>query len=271
MGPRGALHHAVSSAAVLVLVLLQLQLQLQSCLVRAAVLTPRQSAPPIPTPLIIEPSQDWDGIDGRWNTFYLRIGTPEQVTRALISTASQQTWAVFDQACYENKTDPITNKTTEVTNDVCYASRGATFDDDKSTTWKYIGFFQLWLEKNLGLWGNGKYGYETVGLGYSPEKGPTLLNTTVGALITENFWLGHFGINPKPTNFSAFTDPSPSYMSKLWEQSKIPSVSWGYTAGAEYRKLSSARHVCIANSRRFGNRTGEPDTGRLRLLALHPE
>ena len=62
----------------------------------------------------------------------------------------------------------------------------------------------------------------------------TVKNTTIGTLISPNFWLGHFGVNPKPTNFSSFADPSPSYMTLLFEQKKIPSLSFGYTAGAPY-------------------------------------
>jgi hypothetical protein len=74
-----------------------------------------------------------------------------------------------------------------------------------------------------------------VGLGFRGEEGPTLDNTTVGTLISPNFWLGHFGINPKPTNFSAFQDPSPSYVTTLFEQGKTPSLAFGYTAGKRYR------------------------------------
>jgi hypothetical protein len=211
---------------------------LPALLTPCAALEPRAvyNGAPVPAPLSLQPSQNWEGIDGSWNTFPLRIGTPEQYTRALISTASQQTWAVFEKACMVNQTDPD-NGSRLVLDRTCYEDRGRTFNMSTSTTWKNIGFFQLWLEKNLGLWGNGKYGYDTVGLGYTANEGPTIKNTTVGALITENFWLGHFGLNPKPTNFSAFSDPSPSYMTYLFEQAKIPSVSWGYTAGAQYRKL----------------------------------
>jgi len=45
---------------------------------------------------------------------------------------------------------------------------------------------------------------------------------------------GMFGLGPKPTNFSDFNDPQPSYMWSLKNQSIIPSLSYGYTAGASY-------------------------------------
>lgn len=44
-----------------------------------------------------------------------------------------------------------------------------------------------------------------------------------------------FGLNPRPTNISNFSDPSPSYISNLKEKSLIPSLSWSYSAGNRYR------------------------------------
>lgn len=220
-----------TSVAVLLAVLAG---QLQLCLAAAA------PAPSAAEPISVQHTQNWDGIDGSWNTIPLRIGSPEQFTRAFVSTASQQTWAIFDQACIVNGTKTNTNASVLVVDRTCYEDRGRTFSTDDSSSFRDIGFYQLWLEKNLGLMGNGKYGYDDVGLGYATGDGPTLKNTTVGALITENFWLGHFGLNPKPTNFTAYGDPSPAYLTKLFEQKHIPSLAWGYTAGAQYR-MSSAR------------------------------
>lgn len=224
----------------------------------------------LPAPVSVAPDQNWEGIDGKWNTFSLRIGTPYQVARVFVSTASQQTWAVTKRACMQLQSD--TNET--VQNGDCYNSRGWTFDSNKSTTWDPNGFYQLWIEKNLDLSGNGQYGWDTVGLGLPGEEGPTLDNTTVGTLISSDFWLGHFGVNPKPTNFTNFTDPSPSYMSLLFERNLIPSVSFGYTAGAQYRTYSC---VCVRLSllranlvrRRFC--PGKPDAWWIRRLALHRE
>ncbi|ORY14004.1 aspartic peptidase domain-containing protein [Clohesyomyces aquaticus] len=189
----------------------------------------------LPQPVSVPPDQDWVGIDGDWNTVTLRIGDPPQYVQAFVSTASQQTWAVHGMACQVNKTDPQTNKTAQVSDTTCEDSRGHLFNISKSKSWDRIGFFQLWTERDLGLTGNGEYGYDTVGLGHPGEEGPTLKNTTVGTLVTPNFWLGHLGVNAKPTNFSAFTDPSPSYMTYLFQDNLIPSVSFGYTAGARYR------------------------------------
>lgn len=46
---------------------------------------------------------------------------------------------------------------------------------------------------------------------------------------------GLIGLNPRPTNFTNFTDPVPSFLSTLKNRSMIPSLSWAYTAGNQYR------------------------------------
>ena len=50
-----------------------------------------------------------------------------------------------------------------------------------------------------------------------------------------DFYFGVFGLNPRPTNFTTYNDPVPSYMSNLKEKNIIPSLSWAYTAGNQYR------------------------------------
>ncbi|KAJ4373026.1 hypothetical protein N0V83_003317 [Neocucurbitaria cava] len=190
----------------------------------------------VPAPVRVAPDQDWMGIDGSWNTFSLLIGDPQENVRVFVSTASQQIWAVNRLACVSNVTDPSTGQVTQmnVLDSDCETSRGNLYNNTASDTWHTKGYYQLWLEKNLGLVGNGLYGFDTVGLGMAGEKGPSVQNTTIGTLVTPNFWLGHVGLHPKPTNFSAFEDPIPSYMTDLFTQKSIPSLSFGYTAGAQY-------------------------------------
>jgi hypothetical protein len=223
----------------------------------------------LPHPVSVAPDQNWEGIDGSWNTFSLRVGTAYQPVHVLVSTASQQTWAVAKYACMRSETDPATNITTENEDPACRDARGWTFDSNASSTWDYNGFYQLWIEQNLDLAGNGQYGWDTVGLGLPGEEGPTLTNTTVGTIISSDFWLGHFGVNPKPTNFTNFTNPSPSYMSLLFEQRQIPSVSFGYTAGAQYRVYSRVRRLSCANAARWSLCAWKSHAWRVRLFALH--
>lgn len=192
-------------------------------------------ASPTPQPVSFTPASNWEGIDGTWNTFALRIGTPPQVVRVLASTSSQETWAVDPRAClYES------NK------DTCGDARGGLFYNNQSTSYTEQGLYDLWIEKNLNYSGNGMFGYDMVGLGYTGEGGPTIKHQIVGSMAVEDFWFGHFGLHPKSTNFTDITQNVPSYMATLRTQNLIPSVSWAYTAGAPYSKVTS-NHCIVAN------------------------
>lgn len=57
----------------------------------------------------------------------------------------------------------------------------------------------------------------------------------MGGITSNEFFMGMMGLNPASTNFSDFNNPVPSYMSNLKAANKIPSLSYGYTAGNQYR------------------------------------
>ena len=113
--------------------------------------------------------------------------------------------------------------------------RGQTFNNESSSTWNVTGTFGLGIEGNLGLNAGGIFANDTVTLGIQGSGGPTLKNQIVAGIVSENYWLGQFGVNPQPTNYTALGDSQASYMSTLKQQNLIPSVSFGYTAGAPYR------------------------------------
>lgn len=120
----------------------------------------------------------------------------------------------------------------------CSSTRGSLFNISSSTSWKDNGPWNLAIEDNLGTnyaADEGQFGWENVGLGFQGSGGPSLGNTVVAGLQTPDFWVGMLGLNPRPTNFSDFNHPQPSYLSLLYENQKIPSLSYSYTAGAEYR------------------------------------
>ena len=121
----------------------------------------------------------------------------------------------------------------------CAQSRGALFNLNASSTWKDQGIFGVGLEVNLpdyvGNYDNGDYGLDTLGVGL-PGSGPSLDNMVVAALATKDFYLGYLGVTIHPTNFSEFNDPHPTFLSTLKSSGKIPSLSYGYSAGAQYRK-----------------------------------
>ncbi|KAE8441242.1 hypothetical protein EG329_005606 [Mollisiaceae sp. DMI_Dod_QoI] len=134
----------------------------------------------IPAPFSFGTSQAFEGNDGSWSTFVIRVGTPEQVFHVMISTAGQETWVPVPQ-------------------------------------------------------GNGEYGFDTVGLQLPDSGGISLQHQIVAGIATKDFLFGIFALGPKPTNFTSFDNPQPSYLYSLANQSIIPSLSWGYTAGASYQ------------------------------------
>lgn len=195
-------------------------------------------------PITVAPDQGFAGIDGAWNTFSLRVGSQQSIANVLVSTASQQIWVVNAEGCVGQYEDTSTNTTVTEFSEDCKRSRGYLFNTTVSSTWDEQGFYSLWVGGNYGPPGIGYYGYDAVGLGIPGEEGPTVDNTTIGTLKHPNFWLGHLGLHPKPTNFSAdllSTPPVPSYMTRLFEQGSIPSLSFGYTAGVQYRTLLLTR------------------------------
>lgn len=78
-----------------------------------------------------------------------------------------------------------------------------------------------------------------MGVGWQGSSGVTVLNHQVFAgFAMQKFWLGLFGLNPRPVNFTDFNDPQASFVQTLRNRSMIPSLSWSYTAGAKYRELA---------------------------------
>lgn len=170
------------------------------------------------------------------------MGTPEQEVRVLISTAGKETWVVLPGGCLRTDT-------------ICPDARGGIYNNDTSSTWSRLGegYFELSVEQNLNIPVTGLYGHDTIGLGGRGSSGPTLQNQIVAGIKSERYYLGMFGVNRKPTSFNGVDGEQPSYMSSLKNQGIIPSESFGYTAGAQYRESRllnrDKRIIFNANSR----------------------
>ncbi|KAK4239380.1 acid protease [Achaetomium macrosporum] len=185
-----------------------------------------------PGPLVIPASQYFEGNDGPWSTFDIRVGEPEQYIRVLVSTASPFSLVPFaDQACSSSVFETVPAD--------CAVSRGNLFNHNQSSTWHDVGVYGInqngvGLEANLGYEQRAQFGLEHLGIGLT---GPNFTNQTIAGIATpEPFYLGIFGINPQPLNFSSLGNySSPSFLTTLKDQKKIPSLSWSYTAGAKYR------------------------------------
>ncbi|UNI24739.1 hypothetical protein JDV02_010464 [Purpureocillium takamizusanense] len=173
-------------------------------------------------PVAVSASQFFEGIDGLWSTFELRVGTPAQNIRFLPGTSSTLTTVVLPEGCQGQWKD-------------CAEQRGGVFNKTASTTWDEIGLFNLGFEKGLGYSDNGDFGQDTVGLGYLGSGGPVVNKSIIAGVAGSEFYLSVLGLKPEPTNFTTQNDPQPSFMELLKKQAKIPSLSYSYTAGAPYR------------------------------------
>ncbi|KAM0449554.1 hypothetical protein ACHAO4_007576 [Trichoderma viride] len=177
----------------------------------------------LPTPISVSPSQVFEGVDGPWSSFELRVGSPAQNLRILPGTSSTQTLVVLQEGCQIIKVNDCAN------------SRGELFNTTASHTWKEIGLFELGFENSLGFTDNGEFGYDTVGLGYLGSGGPVVNHSIIAGIAGTEFYLGVLALNPRPTNFTTQNEPQQSFMQLLKNSSAIPSLSYSYNAGAPYR------------------------------------
>lgn len=114
-------------------------------------------------------------------------------------------------------------------------------------------------ESYLGIVSNGQYGLDTVGLGVDETSGLTSNQNVVAGILTEPFYLGQIGL--KDSNITSVNGTA-SFMAQLKNGKMIPSLSYGYTAGAIYRKSHTV--FCILSSSR-SHAEQQPIVGSLTL------
>lgn len=196
-----------------------------------SVLVEKRDNATLMVPVVAATSQVWEGVDGTWSTFTIRVGTPVKTYRVLPATSWQETWVVYGAAAQ------VCNTSVGVKAN-CEEDRGGFFDGAKSSTWKQGDQYQLQLEEMLGYEGVGQYGFDTVGLGFRTDTGPTLTNQIVSAIVSDDWWFGMLGMGFQPTNFTGYETPQASFADTLYTNGTISSMSWSYTAGAYYRLKS---------------------------------
>jgi hypothetical protein len=185
-------------------------------------------------PFAFSPSGLWDGNNGNWSSFVVRVGIPEQEFRVLPSAATEVVLMPDSGGCQPSDGDPYD----------CADRRGVMnftyylgFESNASETWNAVGIFEAHIATELGYAANASYGHDNVGL-IAPNSGaPKLANQVVGSLFNKQpFFVGFVGLSPSPINFTDFDDPRPSFMTSMRNAKQIPSLSYGYTAGASYSK-----------------------------------
>lgn len=174
------------------------------------------------------------GDDGPWSSFLINVGSPPQQLQVLVSTDVSSTWVVAPGGC--GPAYPVN----------CTGARGGAYDSTKSSTWNVNALYALGAETNLGnpysaTTEIGDFGYDTLGVsGQSGAANVSLNHQVIAAIETNTYYLGSLGLSSQNITFTAdSSDTSASFLGSLRNENLIPSLSFGYTAGASYRKAAS--------------------------------
>ena len=162
----------------------------------------------------------------------------------------------------------------------CPQARGGIYDRGESSTsqgvltsgsssdrWK---IFPLQAQTNLGMWNNsdvGRYGYDAVEIGRPGNGNISLIAAQVIATVaTKDFFLGNLGLSARRVSAMG-SGRLPGLLTSLNDGNYIPSLSYGYTAGAEYSKKSNGSpSFTLITSRK---EQCKPDFRRIRPLQVH--
>lgn len=189
-------------------------------------------------PYSVPPSQQFDGNDGSWSTFKISVGKPGQDFRVLPSTKSGITYVIPPEGCNQ-PTDP-TNCANLRGADVFGSAQNTGFQVDQSTDWSAIGQYGVDLEDALNMTADGLFGYDQVALGSAADASansniPSLDRQVVAAVADMDYYMGVLPLGQADSSFSSLSEPQKSLMWNLRNTSRIPSLSYAYTAGAKYR------------------------------------
>jgi len=200
-------------------------------------IAPRATASTIPEPYVVPPSQEFDGNDGSWSTFKVSIGTPGQDFRLLASTKSGETYAIVPEGCIEgvDGTDCANLRGA----DVFQSSQSPGFQVNMSSSWSTLGQYSVDLEENLNYTAQGLFGFDKISLGPAVDDASLSIDHQVVAGIADlDYYMGYIPLGVPDSSFSSLSQSIDSFLYQLRNTTKIPSLSFSYTAGAKYRLKS---------------------------------
>ncbi|KAJ4317967.1 hypothetical protein N0V94_004650 [Neodidymelliopsis sp. IMI 364377] len=192
-------------------------------------------------PYSVPPSQQFDGNDGSWSTFEISVGIPGQDFRVLPSTKSGVTYVIAPEGCNQ-PTDP-TNCANSRGAEIFSSAQNTGFQVTQSTQWSAIGQYGVDLEDMLNMTAQGLFGYDHVALGAAADTNSDTNVTSidrqvVAAIADMDYYMGVLPLGQAESSFSSLSEPAESLMWNLRNSSRIPSLSYAYTAGAKYRLKS---------------------------------
>jgi hypothetical protein len=199
-------------------------------------LAARDTTPPA-QPYVVPPSQKFDGNDGSWSTFDISVGTPGQDFRVLPSTKAGVTQIIVPDGC-SGANDPPN----------CAQLRGAQvfnsaqspgFQVSISNSWSTIGQYDVDLEDALNYTAPGLFGFDKVSLGVAADSKALSLDRQLVAGVAEpDYFMGLLPLGHADSSFSSLGESIDSFLHQLRNATKIPSLSYAYTAGAKYQGKS---------------------------------
>ncbi|KAG9198434.1 hypothetical protein G6514_009932 [Epicoccum nigrum] len=192
-------------------------------------------------PYSVPPSQQFDGNDGSWSTFEISVGVPGQDFRVLPSTRGGVTYVISPEGCNQ-PTDPA-NCANLRGAEIFGSTQNTGFQVEKSTQWSAIGQYEVNLESALNMTAEGLFGFDHVALAAatdaaSDSKVPQLNHEVVAAVADMDYFMGLLPLGTVQSSFSSLSEPQDSLLWNLRNGSRIPSLSYAYTAGAIYRLKS---------------------------------
>lgn len=219
----------------------------------------------LPTPYVLSPSGKYEGNDGSWSTFFINVGddgknnSNGQNFRVLISTSSPATLV-------PQQTDWCSDPSPEE----CAANRGILpyegrpslgFDETKSSKWQTAGIYTIpvpeWYNETLqaeepaAVWG-----VDNVGLGESSPQSFILAEQYVVKYTVANFYMGSLGLAVGSTGPPGALKPN--FMDNMYGSAhRIASRSFGYTAGAYYRKCIVWYYSAVITKAKSESRVSE--------------
>lgn len=159
------------------------------------------------------------------------MGTPPTPLQLLASTEIPETWVVMSLGCQNAALN-------------CSDARGGIFELEGSRTWSnksgVNSIFKISTEVNLQLDVNALYGFDTVQIGSPGKSSATVDHQVVAGIAAPDLYVGSLGLHNRDVVFQADQLGQRSFISLLNLNKQIPSLSYGFTAGASYRKRTSS-------------------------------
>jgi hypothetical protein len=194
-----------------------------------------------PPPKVVDATGNWKGNDGKWSTFSINVGDKA-------NNGGGQNFEVLPSTHFGVTVLPF--QSSWCTGD-CPEARGVgTVDGSQiggvqtapdSSTWNDAGTYDIdkpdwWQNKSDTLVGD--YGLEYLGIGKASKQSYIANNMYVAATTSKDLYIGQFGLGPGATNVGKGHGEVQSILATFHNQNVIPSVSYGYTAGAIYSEYT---------------------------------